>query len=308
MKPEWIPFLRKHDNRYTTISNSKMLLMSLTTAPIRILLCTILVFISGVAAVTLPTRGVAAVARWVSRSILKSLGISVVRAGKKVSPSEAACVVANHLSFLDILALLSLGCCFVANHGVLNLPGIGKVARAIGCIFVARDSPESRLAAKKAIAERLTGRDPASESYAQLVIFPEGTTTNGRGLLHFRRGAFETEGVTIQPARIDYSNLQFAMALLSIIDLLCILSVMGSGNEITVNFLSPEYPPVWDDSAADEFANRCRTRIAEAPNPYDPNSKMELFKHGSHRDEAELMKLVSKLASSPESRIISLSK
>jgi 1-acyl-sn-glycerol-3-phosphate acyltransferase len=210
------------------------------------------------------------------------------------------------LSFLDILALLSLGCCFVANHGVLNLPGIGRVAKAIGCIFVARDSPESRAAAKKAISDRLT----SNSAYAQLVIFPEGTTTNGRGLLQFRRGAFETtSGVSIQPARIDYSNLQFSMALLSIIELICLLSVMGSGNELTVNFLTPESPPIVNgDTAADEFANRCRVRIASAPNPYDPKTKTELFDVGSHRDEADFMKLVAKNSQTYENRSISLSK
>ena len=39
--------------------------------------------------------------------------------------------------------------------------------------------------------------DP-KEGYRQLLVFPEGTTTNGRALVHFKSGSFQS-GVPVQP-------------------------------------------------------------------------------------------------------------
>ena len=290
MKPEWLPFTRKYDTRFKTRSKFVVFLISMTTAPARITLSVILVSVSAVASITLPTAWVPAVARWVCRSILKAMGIKVTRTGMRASVSDAPCLVANHISATDILALLSLGCCFVANNKVLDLPGIGRVAKAIGCIFVARDSQDSRTSAKEAISQRLLEPTIQSESPdSQLVIFAEGTTTNGRGLLQFRRGAFES-GVTVQPVRIDYSDLQCSMALLSVWDLVCLLSVLSNEKEIYVHFLDP----VPYAGTPDDMADLVRGKIANAKSIFSPDP-IDLFTTGSHRDEAEMMKVVSRM-------------
>ena len=289
MKPEWVPFTRKYDTRFKRRSQFVVFLISMTTAPARILLSIVFVFLSGLASITLPTRGVAAVARWVSRSILRAMGIRVLRTGTRASVRDAPCVVANHISATDILALLSLGCCFVANNKVLDLPGIGRVAKAIGCIFVARDSQDSRTSAREAINQHLLEPTARSDSPSQLVIFAEGTTTNGRGLLQFRRGAFES-GVTIQPVRIDYSDLQCSMALLSVWDLVCLLSVLSNDKQIHVQFLDPVRPA----GTPDDMASLVRAKIANTKSVFSPDP-LELFASGSHRDEAEMMKVVSRM-------------
>ena len=289
IKPEWAPFVRTYDERFKKRSKFLAFVTSLSVAPARILISVSLIVINGVAALTLSSSAVAAVARWVSRSILRVMGIRVTRIGTRLSVREAPCVVANHISAMDILALLSLGCCFVANNKVLDLPGIGRVAKAIGCIFVARDSQESRASAKEAITQRLLDSSPEVDTPdAQLVIFPEGTTTNGRGLLQFRRGAFES-GVTIQPVRIDYSDLQCSMSILSIWNHVCLLSVLSCDKEISVQFLDPVH-----NSGPDETASIVRSKIANAKSPYS-SEPLTLFESGSHRDEAELTRVVSRM-------------
>jgi 1-acyl-sn-glycerol-3-phosphate acyltransferase len=218
------------------------------------------------------------------------MGIRVTRTGTRASVRDAPCIVANHISATDILALLSLGCCFVANNKVLDLPGIGRVAKAIGCIFVARDSQESRTSAKEAITQRLLEPSLISDSPdSQLVIFPEGTTTNGRGLIQFRRGAFES-GVTIQPVRIDYSDLQCSMALLSIWELVCLLAVLGCDKEISVHFLEP----VSHTGTPDDMASLVRSKIANTKTMFNAEP-LQLFASGSHRDEAEMTKIISRM-------------
>lgn len=50
----------------------------------------------------------------------------------------------------------------------------------------------------------LAERDQRGEMTRPLVVFPEGTTTNGRFLLHFRIGAFRA-GLPVQPVLLSYT-------------------------------------------------------------------------------------------------------
>ena len=45
-----------------------------------------------------------------------------------------------------------------------------------------------------------------SRAWSQLVIFPEGATTNGKAILTFKAGGF-IPGVAVQPVMIRYPNL-----------------------------------------------------------------------------------------------------
>lgn len=76
---------------------------------------------------------------------------------------------------------------------------MGPMAIAGQGIFVDRDSSESRLACKEAIARRA---DP-SWTGASTMIFPEGTTTNGRALIQFKNGPF-SPGKPVLPVLLKY--------------------------------------------------------------------------------------------------------
>ena len=44
-----------------------------------------------------------------------------------------------------------------------------------------------------------------AEGYRQLLVFPEGTTTNGRALVHFKSGCFRS-GVPVQPVLARFAG------------------------------------------------------------------------------------------------------
>jgi 1-acyl-sn-glycerol-3-phosphate acyltransferase len=111
-------------------------------------------------------------------------------------------VVSNHLSYLDILFYASLmPCIFVSKSEVLSWPLFGVLARCGGTIFVERrrthgvDEPAGR------IAGALTLGVP-------VVLFPEGTSGDGKTVLPFRTALLQPAIVTrsrILPAAIAYS-------------------------------------------------------------------------------------------------------
>lgn len=100
---------------------------------------------------------------------------------------------------------------FVSSSHVRDYPFIGSIAQAIGSVFVDRGDSSSRSNAVlfetysdqlQAIKERVENFK-ADAIYPQLWIFPEGCTTNGKHLLKFKRGAFESED-PILPIYIKY--------------------------------------------------------------------------------------------------------
>ena len=134
-------------------------------------------------------------------ALLRGFGIRLDVSG---TPQPGALFVANHVSWTDIALLARLtGAGFVAKREVGGWPLIGPLARRWGCILIDR---ERRLAAREqagAVARRLgegTG----------LVIFPEGTTSDGSALLPFRSSLLAAAGRLeermIQPVGIAYRH------------------------------------------------------------------------------------------------------
>ncbi|MCA9671880.1 MAG: 1-acyl-sn-glycerol-3-phosphate acyltransferase [Myxococcales bacterium] len=109
-------------------------------------------------------------------------------------------IVSNHLSYLDPLALVaSVPGAIIAKQEVASWPLIGDVGRALGVLFVRRDDPISGARALRQAARAL-------EEGANVINFPEGTTSDGSTVLPFRRGLF---GIALRcdrpllPLRLD---------------------------------------------------------------------------------------------------------
>lgn len=99
-------------------------------------------------------------------------------------PFGPAVLVANHTSYLDIIAIATLGpCAPIAKSEVASWPVIGSATGGLGALFVNRAKLASRAnVLRRALA---TLRDGVS-----VLAFPEGTTTDGSRVLPFHRGMF----------------------------------------------------------------------------------------------------------------------
>ncbi len=110
--------------------------------------------------------------------------------------------VANHVSWLDIPVLGgALDASFISKADVQGWPLIGRLSRRTGTIFIAREARQQAGHQVRLIGDRLA----AGES---LILFPEGTTSDGLSVLDFRSSLFEAarQARRIQPIAICYAG------------------------------------------------------------------------------------------------------
>jgi len=111
-----------------------------------------------------------------SRRILVGLGIRYSVLG---TPPDHGLVVCNHLSYLDVLILsAAMPCFFVAKMEISGWPIFGKAARNVGTIFLDRSSMSSATSVAEQMTERFKLPIP-------VLLFPEGTSTDGSQVLRF---------------------------------------------------------------------------------------------------------------------------
>jgi len=96
-------------------------------------------------------------------------------------PSPPFLLVANHLSYLDVLVLASRlpGCVFVAKADVQSWPLLGPICKGFGTIFIDRED-------RRDIPRALSRIETALTEGAGVVLFPEGTSTQGATVASFR--------------------------------------------------------------------------------------------------------------------------
>ncbi|MFD6568835.1 lysophospholipid acyltransferase family protein [Micromonospora profundi] len=124
----------------------------------------------GVVAVlpVLPARERQVLARGWARATARAFGVRLVIKGRL--PRRRALLVANHVSWLDILAVLAVAPArLVAKREVRGWPVLGLLAAAGGTVFVDRSRPRALPATVRRLADTLrAGRS--------VTVFPEGTT------------------------------------------------------------------------------------------------------------------------------------
>ncbi len=121
-------------------------------------------------------------------------------------PASPQLIVANHISWLDVVVLSALlppaaGTCFLAKAEVARWPVIGAFARSLGMAFIDRTSAFRSYRALPTLAEGLRARS--------LLFFPEGTTTDGAGIAPLKPMGFELAartGVPVQPLFLRYRD------------------------------------------------------------------------------------------------------
>jgi 1-acyl-sn-glycerol-3-phosphate acyltransferase len=141
------------------------------------------------------------------RGLLRLLGVRVAVRG--ACTPEPALVVANHLSWLDILAVLSrVRCTFVAKREVRRWPLFGWLGARLGVVWVDRSRKRDLLRSIPALQTQL-------EAGRSVLLFAEGTTSAGN-LLPFRSALVEAAvraNVPVVPLAITASAIGNTAAL-----------------------------------------------------------------------------------------------
>ena len=132
------------------------------------------------------------------RGVLSALGIHYRVAG--ATPIRGL-VVSNHLSYLDILIYSAvMPCAFVSKIEISRWPYFGFAARTGGTLFLDRSSRAAAAAVAAQMSTRLHFNIP-------VLLFPEGTSTDGSQVLPFYTSLFEPAVKTaapVTPAAVRY--------------------------------------------------------------------------------------------------------
>jgi 1-acyl-sn-glycerol-3-phosphate acyltransferase len=124
-------------------------------------------------------------ARWLlggSRRVLRIFDVAIQVTGP--IPKHGL-LVSNHLSYLDVLVISALTpSVFVAKPEVRNWPVFGWFARLAGTLFADRDR-------RIQVGPLTTALEAALNQETLVVLFPEGTSSDGREVLPFKSALLE---------------------------------------------------------------------------------------------------------------------
>ena len=138
---------------------------------------------------------------WACAKALRCLGIALHVDGTAL-PGPVL-IVANHVSWLDILALNAVQPArFVSKADVQSWPVLGWIITCGGTLFIQRERKRDAMRVLHQVADALREGDV-------IAVFPEGTTGDARALLPFHanllQAAIATESA-VQPVALHYSD------------------------------------------------------------------------------------------------------
>lgn len=147
--------------------------------------------------VTKASRTVAR-AKWMHRAARRHIRIYSCDYSSVGPIPKSGLLVSNHLSYLDILVIAAITpAVFVSKSEVRSWPIFGWLAALGGTVFIQR--------------ERRTHVGPVNREIesimaagALVVIFPEGTSTNGEAVLPFRSSLLEPAAKSSQPISVGW--------------------------------------------------------------------------------------------------------
>ena len=120
-----------------------------------------------------------------------------------VPPKAPFLLVTNHVSYLDILLLHSVvDGVFIAKRDMRSWPLLGSLAQVTGTIWIKREIRRDALRVLDQI-------DAAIRRGDGVILFPEGTTSSGAGLLPFKPALLDwaaREQYPVHPGVISYRS------------------------------------------------------------------------------------------------------
>ncbi|XP_010429877.1 PREDICTED: lysophospholipid acyltransferase LPEAT1-like isoform X1 [Camelina sativa] len=127
-------------------------------------------------------------------------------------PERPGAIVSNHVSYLDILYHMSASFpSFVAKRSVGKLPLVGLISKCLGCVYVQREAKSPDFKGVSGTVNERVREAHRNKSAPTIMLFPEGTTTNGDYLLTFKTGAF-LAGTPVLPVILKYPYERFSVA------------------------------------------------------------------------------------------------
>lgn len=151
----------------------------------------------------LPGRAKERFARFYWSGMRRIMGMRITIIGE-ISRERPVLFVVNHSSWLDIIALGSvLPACFVAKSEVDGWPVLNLIARLGRTVYVSRRSGNVRRE-RGDMLKRLSAGD-------NLILFPEGTTSDGCRVLRFQSSflavAEQNPAPYVQPVTLVYDRI-----------------------------------------------------------------------------------------------------
>ncbi len=120
---------------------------------------------------------------WYHRQVCRLFGIKLSINGA-VDPTRPVLLVSNHSSWLDIPVLSAVApVSFVAKKEVSSWPFVSWLARLQRSVFIDREKRSDVSRAMSIMLDRLANGD-------NIVLFPEGTSSDGNRVLNFRTSLF----------------------------------------------------------------------------------------------------------------------
>ncbi len=140
----------------------------------------------------------AARAAWMQHTAGRLLRIFAVKISVVGTPPERGLLVSNHLGYVDVLVLGSLNpSVFVARHDVESWPVFGWLASRAGTIYIQRE----RRAHVGPVTDQI---QTVLDAGVLVILFPEGTSSDGRSLLPFKSSLLEPAARSSQPMSVSW--------------------------------------------------------------------------------------------------------
>lgn len=192
-------------------------------------------------------------ARFWLKLLLKAAGVKVEFLGKEKLPKPPAIIVSNHLSHMDVPAIMTsikAPFSFLTKKSLYKIPLFGLGLKLLGMIPVDRDNPLKR---KQALTK---AQEIAKSSFKPYIFFfPEGVRSPNGNLGPFKKGAFVMAKRTHLPLvimKISGSNEVLPPKTLN----------LKKGN-IKVEVIETLYSDVFSKWSVEELSNKVRTLLEQ---------------------------------------------
>lgn len=137
---------------------------------------------------------------------LKVLNVKVSREGN-LHEIRQKLIVSNHMSYLDVIILFAYyPALFITSVEIKNTFLLGRICKLAGCFFVERRRSHRSIETKN--IELAEMKEKFSQGF-NVFLFPEGTSSDGSGVLPFKGTFFQLAVDTetkVQPMCLKYTG------------------------------------------------------------------------------------------------------